>query len=188
MAPIFDSGLSLLCLVEDAPQNAAELSANPFAPRQSTQLAMVEDFSWLDPSALADAPDAICSIVGRCPSRYMDQERLDFIHAFVGANIEAVAAAANMKPCAGMSETLEKAAEISRIVASRLEASVGSSVFPVHGIDEGPCSARSGMPPAPAHVPATPRSDKRSSLAAKDSAAVAKKRGLGMDEGARAHE
>lgn len=85
-------------------------------------------------------------------------------------------AAANMEPCAGMSETLEKAAEI-----SRLEVSVGGSVFPVHGLVEGPCSARSGMPPAPACVPATPRSDKRLSSAAKGSAGVVKEHGLDMD-------
>lgn len=188
MAPIFDSGLSLLCLVEDAPQNAAELSANPFAPRQSTQLAMVEDFSWLDPAVLAGIPDEICSIVELCPSRYMDQERLEFIHAFVGANIEAVEAAANMEPCAGMSETLEKAAEISRIVSSRLEAEVGGSVFPIHGLDEGPCSARSGMPPAPARVPATPRSDKRPSPAANRPARGAKRRSLDMDGSSRARD
>lgn len=95
MAPIYDSGESLLNRIVDEPFDVSALTAGPSRASRARLLAEVRDFSWLDAEALGGLADMICSIVGECPNRYMDGERLTFLHAFVQANAEAVTAAAN---------------------------------------------------------------------------------------------
>lgn len=98
MAPIFDSGLSLLCLGGDHDQDALAVLANPLMPRQAQQLALTEDLSWFDVAALDGFPDEAIEVLGGCPSRYMDAERLHFLHAFIASGIRTVAEAAGLTP------------------------------------------------------------------------------------------
>lgn len=86
-APVFDSGLSLLCLNGDQNQSALNILANPFLPQQSQQLALVSDLSWLDPKALDGFADEAANELAACPSRYMDAERIAYLRAFVESGV-----------------------------------------------------------------------------------------------------
>ena len=119
--------------IEDFPRDTLELNANPFAPRQATQLAMVRDFSWLDSAKLSGVADIVCDIVRDCPSRYMDSERANFLHAFVESNAAAVIAAANCAPGAGMDAILDRAEKIESVFAVAMRKKIGGTVFPFSG-------------------------------------------------------
>lgn len=89
-APIFDSGLSLLSYAPEQPQNVVEMMANPFSNRQANQLALVTDLTWLDVSKLEGFADEVAEILPMCHNRYMDEERVEYLRAFVESGIRTV--------------------------------------------------------------------------------------------------
>lgn len=91
-APLFDTGLSLLCYQGETNQDALAVMANPFMPRQNQQLALVQDASWFDDAVLDGFAEEAIEVLRTCPSRYMDSARLGFIEAFITSGIQTVAA------------------------------------------------------------------------------------------------
>ena len=90
-APIFDTGLSLLCHGQDGDVDAIKVPANPLLGRQSQQLALVQDLTWFDEGRLQGFGEEVMEILRQCPSRYMDRERIAFIGAFVSSGIQVAA-------------------------------------------------------------------------------------------------
>lgn len=128
-APVFDSGLSLLCHVVDRPQDVCELTSNPFFPRQSFQLAYVTDFSGVNLAALDGLGEKIAETLRACPSRYMDEERLAYITRFVDSGVAAARAAAE-SACAGPSASIVERAEwLSGVRAAELQRLGAEPVF-----------------------------------------------------------
>lgn len=97
-APIFDNGLSMLCYQPDQPQNVVEMMANPFAVRQATQLALVTDLSWFDASKLKGFTDEVVNLLPLCHNRYMDNERMNYLQAFVESGVRTVECYADELP------------------------------------------------------------------------------------------
>lgn len=117
IAPIFDSGMSLLCFEGERDQDALDVLANPFLPRQSQQLALVSDFSWLRPAQLDGFADEATDVLRRCPSRYMDGERVAYLHAFIVSGIRTVGevAALSAVDCRDMEAVGKRADTVDRL-------------------------------------------------------------------------
>lgn len=107
-APIFDSGLSLLCNVVDSPTDVSDLAANPFSNRLSTQLALVDDFDWFDPAPLRDALGELEETMRLNANKNMDDVRIGCIIDFVKSGISTVASIAELPPCKTMTEVIER--------------------------------------------------------------------------------
>ncbi len=131
MALLFDTGLSLLCHRGDESQNTEEILANPVRSPQQQQLAMVDDFSRFDPSALAGFESEVAETLARCRSRYMDEQRIAYLVDFVGAGIETVAEAASLAPLSSLTDMRERAERIREIRTARLAARGQKPVFVV---------------------------------------------------------
>lgn len=113
-APIFDSGFCLLCYQGDHDQDALAVLANPFLPRQAQQLALVQDLSWFDADALDGFADQAVDELAQCHSRYMDDERLAYLHAFIESGVRTVAELAHQPAVDpnNISQVEERAKEI----------------------------------------------------------------------------
>lgn len=69
MAPIFDTGNSLWVHASDAALQAGDFSfeAKPFYANPNRQLRLVEDYSWLDLSALDGLSDVVIDVLSKNP-------------------------------------------------------------------------------------------------------------------------
>lgn len=69
VAPIFDSGSSLWCnqSVQSLRKGRSMFKTKPFHEDANRQLNLVNDYSWLDPDALAGFADAACEILAGDP-------------------------------------------------------------------------------------------------------------------------
>lgn len=111
-APVFDSGLSLLCYGGDASVSAADVPSNPFMSFQHQQLALVDDFSWLDCGALRGFADEAVRIVSACPSRYMDDDRLAYLGAFIESGVSVIERQAAEPPACSYAQKATRAVQI----------------------------------------------------------------------------
>lgn len=107
-APIFDSGLSLLCNVANSPADVCDLAANPFSNRLSTQLALVDDFDWFDPAPLRLALGELEETMRLSANKNMDEERIGYVMDFVRSGISTVASIAELPLCRTMTEVFER--------------------------------------------------------------------------------
>lgn len=132
-APIFDTGLSLLCQVADVPEDITDLYGNPFRPRLKQQLAMCSDFSGVNIEALLKVSDGVAEILSRCPSRYMDEQRLEAVRLFVQTGAETVAWHAEQPRPTSLGEQMERAEAIVKHQAKLLRERGGSPYFSANG-------------------------------------------------------
>lgn len=107
-APIFDSGLSLLCNVTDVPTDVCDLVANPFSHRLYLQLALVDDFDWFDPHPLQLALGSLAEKLSLNANKNMDAERVEYIVNFAKSGISTVSSVAELPPCKTRREVSER--------------------------------------------------------------------------------
>ncbi len=132
-APIFDSGLSLLCYEGEHDQDALSVLANPFLPRQSQQLALVSDLTWFDSTRLESFSEEACEELAACKSRYMDASRLAFLQAFIRSGIRTVEELQALEPADGedVAAVDKRAQQIDALRAQFLHEDGFGSVFVV---------------------------------------------------------
>lgn len=146
-APLFDAGASLLCDVGDGGEHPIELiPANPFAPRQYQQLALVRDLSWLDMDAAAKGIDEMAGILSLSPSRYMDSHRIAFLKAFLESGLKTLDHAAQLPPAKSRAEQMERAERFRAHRNEKLRELVGSASFSVPSGSADPAAL--GLPRA----------------------------------------
>ncbi len=89
-APIFDTGMCLFNTIVNKPCAIEEVLSNPFSNRQHYQLAYVEDYSGISLDNVRNVAEKCCEVLSFSTNRYMDNERLEFLHNFIQSGIETV--------------------------------------------------------------------------------------------------
>lgn len=87
-APVYDSGLSLLCSCGAGMIDTAAINSQPFSNRHFHQLAQVENLDWVDFGKLEGFADDAQGVLSRSDNYYLDDARIEYIGRFIQANID----------------------------------------------------------------------------------------------------